>query len=114
MQETVFRNTDKKRLSLAETIASGGPMDERKAMDIARALCSRLMGESEVKEADLSAFHPNTILLSSEGTISFSGDAVPESAKEAYLPPEYVRGSTPRESVLIYSMGILLLFLTTG
>ncbi len=114
MQETDFRNMDRKRLSLAEITASSGLMEERKAMGIVRALCSRLMDEREVKEADLAAFHPKTILLSSEGTISFSGDTVPESVREAYYPPEYVRGSTPRESVLIYGMGILLLFLVTG
>ncbi len=114
MRKTDFQFTGKKRLSLAEIIAEGGPMEERKAMEIARALCSRLMGEGGLTETDLSSFHPKTILLSSEGTISFSGEAVSESAKEPYLPPEYVKGSSSKETVVIYALGMLLLFLVTG
>ena len=114
MRKTDFQFTGRKRLSLAEIIAEGGPMEERKAMEIARALCSRLMGEGGLTETDLSSFHPKTILLSSEGTISFSGEAVSESAKEPYLPPEYVKGSTSKETVVIYALGMLLLFLVTG
>ena len=114
MRKTDYQFTGKKRLSLAEIIAEGGPMEERKAMEIARALCSRLMGEGGLTETDLSSFHPKTILLSSEGTISFSGEAVSESAKEPYLPPEYVKGSTSKETVVIYALGMLLLFLVTG
>ena len=114
MRETDLGSTEKQYMSLTENIAANGPMDERKAMDLARALCSRMLDESGITEADLTAFHPDTILLSPEGTISFSGDTVPESAKEAYLPPEYVKGATSKESIVIYGLGILLLFLVTG
>lgn len=114
MRETDLGSTEKQYMSLTETIAANGPMEERKAMGLARALCSRMLDENGVTEADLTMFHPDTILLSPEETVSFSGDTIPDSAKEAYLPPEYVKGSTSRESVVIYGLGILLLFLVTG
>lgn len=100
-------------ISLAEIIALNGPMEERKAMSIARVLCGRLMEEAAAETA-LPAFHPQAILLSSDGTIAFSKEAVPEYVKESYLPPEYVKGFTSKESVLIYGIGMLLLFLVTG
>ena len=65
------------------------------------------------EESALPAFHPQTILLSPAGTLSFSRESVPEQAREAYLPPEYAKGFTSKESVLIYSIGMLLLFLVT-
>ena len=114
MQETDNRFTEKRGTSLAGIVAAGGPMDDRKAMGIVRALCSRLMDETGLTETDLTAFHPETILLSSRGTISFSGKAVSDSLKEPYLPPEYVKGSTSKETVMIYGLGMLLLFLVTG
>ena len=100
--------------SLAEIIALNGPMDERKAMGIARVLCGRLIEEAADTESALPAFHPQTILLSPDGTISFSKESVPEYAREVYLPPEYAKGFTSKETVLIYGIGMLLLFLVTG
>ena len=100
--------------SLAAIIAESGPMEERKAMGIARVLCGRLIEEAAAEESALPAFHPQTILLSPDGTLSFSRESVPEQAREAYLPPEYAKGFTSKESVLIYSIGMLLLFLVTG
>lgn len=100
--------------SLAEIIAENGPMEERKAMGIAKVLCGRLIEEAAAEESALPAFHPQTILLSPDGKLSFSGESVSEQARETYLPPEYAKGYTSKESVLIYSIGILLLFLVTG
>ncbi len=114
MRETDVRSNKRKPRSLTEHVAVYGPMEERRAMGIARMLCSRLLDESDLTEADLAAFHPDAILLSPDGTISFSRAPVPESAREAYLPPEYVKGAASRESVIIYGMGMLLLFLVTG
>ena len=101
-------------MSLAEIIALNGPMEERKAMGIANVLCSRLVEEAATTEAGLQVVHPQAILLSPDGTIAISKETVPEPVKEAYLPPEYVKGFTSKESVLIYGLGMLLLFLVTG
>ena len=78
--------------SLAEIIAENGPMEERKAMGIAKVLCGRLIEEAAAEESALPAFHPQTILLSPDGKLSFSGESVSEQARETYLPPEYAKG----------------------
>ena len=113
MRETDNRSTKKKYPSLAETIAADGPMEEREAMRTAKALC-RLLDKRKKTEADLTAVHPNAILCSPRGKLSFSEAAVPEAAREAYLPPEYVKGAASGESAAIYGLGMLLLFLVTG
>ncbi|MBR3544654.1 MAG: hypothetical protein IKN76_01185, partial [Oscillospiraceae bacterium] len=51
MRETDLGSTEKQYMSLTENIAANGPMDERKAMDLARALCSRMLDESGITEA---------------------------------------------------------------
>ena len=71
MRKTDFRFTDKKRLSLADIVLAAGPMEERKALGIAKALCSRLIDETGLSESDLTAFNPNTILLSSKNLSLF-------------------------------------------
>jgi len=114
MRKTAIQFTEGKRMSLAQIIASGGPMKPRRAMEIARALCERLREETDKTDAGLPVLHPQAVLLSPQGTIAFSKTPVPDSAKEIYLPPEYIRGVTSRESVSIYGLGILLLFLVTG
>lgn len=114
MRETNLPITEKKRRSLAEIIATDGPMEEKKAMGIVSMLCKRLMDEAETVKTGLQVLHPQAVLLSSDGTIALSIDAVPESLKEPYLPPEYIKGSTSEVTVLIYGLGMLLLFLVTG
>lgn len=89
-------------------------MEERRAMSLAVELCGGLMEETEKSGETVPVIHPQAILLSSDGTISFSKEDIPEYVKEAYYPPEYVKGFTSKENIWIYALGMLLLFLVTG
>lgn len=114
MQKEAQNKKEDKRRSLAEIVDSSGPMDKRKAMEIIKTLCGLLMEETGVTEADMKVFNPQTVLISSDGKISFQKVSAAEASREAYLPPEYEQGRTSNESIYIYGLGMLLLYLLTG
>jgi len=97
--------------SIAGIIAAEGRMEERKALGIVRALCSRYLGK--IGTADLPVLSPQRVLLSKDGKITLLNDAE-DTVRELYLPPEYRRGVTPQENTAIYGLGMLLLYLVTG
>ena len=101
MQKEAQNKKEDKRRSLAEIIDSSGPMDKRKAMEIIKTLCGLLMEETGVTEADMKVFNPQTVLISSDGKISFQKVSAAEASREAYLPPEGAKIMSLQEPVSI-------------
>lgn len=105
--------------TIAGLISSGKPLSEKKSMRIIKAVLKQLIRDGEKKSLSVSVLTPRMVSLSDKGTVTIDYEKDLDSAAagreaEAFLPPEYGKGTGSDESTLIYGLGMMLLMLVTG
>ena len=113
MKAEAGRDTSKKR-TVFEIVTEDGTMRSRNICCIIQALCEKLYKcEDTARNRMRKNICPQSVIVSADGGIELSEDAVPVSLREAYIPPERSRDSTGADSA-VYSLGMLMLFMATG
>ena len=71
-------------------------------------------GNPETKTGRYAYIHPDNILVSRNGEVIIADKHIPATAAEPYLPPELDLREYSRPAARVYSLGMLMLFMSTG
>ena len=71
-------------------------------------------GNPETKTGRTAYIHPDNILVSRTGEVILADKHIPATAAEPYLPPELDLREYSRPAARVYSLGMLMLFMSTG
>ncbi|MBO4697560.1 MAG: DUF5050 domain-containing protein [Lachnospiraceae bacterium] len=119
MQSKDAQSAEQNNQTIAELISSGKPLSEKKSMRIIRSVLRQLIKDREKESAAAAVLTPQMVTLSPKGAVTIAYEKSRDTASlgrdaEAFLPPEYGKGTGSDEGTLIYGIGMMLLMLVTG
>ena len=100
-----------KERSVFEIVHEDGVMRSKEILHIVQQLCRILENPNA---AENGCIHPQTIIVNANGAVRLSAQALPLSAREAYIPPEQDQFDGSTSASVLYALGMTMLFMATG
>ncbi len=105
----------KKERSIFDIVTEEGVMRPKDIFSTVQKICKIVEdANKDAREPFDAILHPQLVMMKQDGTISLKRTRVPLYESELYSPPEYDRANTKKADALVYSLGMMMLFMATG